>query len=109
VQAPGLPGRRRRVCLVFLTAHYWLRQPTHLVRAHLASELGVDVPAPRDAADSEATDVIPRIESDPSDKRAESSQTPAVPLTPTLPPGRPDIDHGRAGDDPVAVASLLRE
>jgi hypothetical protein len=64
---PGWLGRRPRVCLVFRKAHYWLRQPTHIVRAHLVDELGVDVLGPRGAADPEATEVLPRTEPDPTD------------------------------------------
>ena len=40
-QRPGWLGRRR-VCLVYVQAHYWLRQPAHRVQAHLAGELGMD-------------------------------------------------------------------
>ena len=55
--------RRRRllgrgVCLVYVKAHYWLRQPAHRVQAHLVSELGVDVAAPSGAGDPEATKVL---------------------------------------------------
>jgi hypothetical protein len=32
-RGPGWLGRRRRVCMVFQKAHYWLRQPAHLGRA----------------------------------------------------------------------------
>ncbi|HSL06747.1 MAG TPA: hypothetical protein VK887_02095, partial [Pseudonocardiaceae bacterium] len=40
----------------------WLRQPTHRVRAHLASELGVDPPAPPpEAADPETTEILPQV------------------------------------------------
>ncbi|MGH3901393.1 MAG: hypothetical protein ACRDTA_24700 [Pseudonocardiaceae bacterium] len=60
----GWLGRRRRVCLVYLEAHYWLRQSTQQVRAHLAAELGVDLTAPPGAADPEATDVLPRVTDD---------------------------------------------
>lgn len=101
---PGWLGRRRQVCLVFQKAHFWLRQPTPVVRAHLADEVGVDVPGPRGSADPEATDVIPRIEPDPTDPRTAPLQTPAVPSP--LPPrrfpwaGRPDLDHGWVGEHP---------
>jgi hypothetical protein len=100
---PGWLGRRRRVCVVFLKAHYWLRQPdVSLLLSHLASELGVDVPVPCGAPDPEATDVLPRIEPDSGDRRTEPLQTPAV-LSPLPPPrcprtGRPDLDHGGAGE-----------
>jgi hypothetical protein len=60
-QRPGWLGRRRWVCMVYVEARYWLRQPTHRVQAHLASELGVD-PAPSpEAADPEATEMLPRV------------------------------------------------
>ena len=41
VRASAL-GRRRRVCLVFVQAQYWLRQPAHMVQIHLAKELGIE-------------------------------------------------------------------
>jgi hypothetical protein len=43
---PGWLRRRPRVCMVYQKAHYWLRQPTHLLQVHLASELGVDPQSP---------------------------------------------------------------
>jgi hypothetical protein len=43
-QRRGWLVRRRRVCLVFLEARYWLRQSTERVQAHLISELSVDLP-----------------------------------------------------------------
>lgn len=60
-RGPGWLRRRRRVCMVFQKAHYWLRQPSHRVIAHLAGELGVTVP--------------------------QSLQTPAVSPTPRFPVG----------------------
>ncbi|MGQ0718692.1 MAG: hypothetical protein ACT4NP_15560 [Pseudonocardiales bacterium] len=83
--------------MVFVKAHYWLRQPTHQVQAHLASELGVNIPQPPDAADPEATDVLPRIELEPGDPPTQPLQTPAAPPIPRFPAGRPDLDHGGAG------------
>lgn len=83
-RSPGWLGRRCRVCLVLVKAHYWLRQPTHIVWAHLADELGVDVPGPHGAADPEATEVLPRTEPDPPGSRTEPIQTPTVPLPPSL-------------------------
>ena len=57
---PRWLGRRRWVCMVYVEARYWLRQPTPRVRAHLASELGVDPPAPPpEAADPETTEILP--------------------------------------------------
>jgi hypothetical protein len=61
----GWLGRRPRVCLVFLEAHYWLRQRTDRVHAHVASELGVDVPPPSGAADPDVTEVLPKVADDP--------------------------------------------
>ena len=55
---PRWLGRRPPVCVVFLQAHYWLRQPTPGVQAHLASELGVAVAPPHGAGDPEATEVL---------------------------------------------------
>lgn len=54
----GWLGRRPAVCVVFLKAHYWLRQRAHRVQAHLVSELGVDVAAPSGASDPEATEML---------------------------------------------------
>jgi hypothetical protein len=56
-RGPGWPGRRPRVCMVYRKAHYWLRQSTHLLQAHLASELGVDVAAPPSAANPKTTEM----------------------------------------------------
>jgi hypothetical protein len=53
---PGWLGRRPRVCVVYRKAHYWLRQPTDRLQAHLASELGVDVAAPPSAAEPKTTE-----------------------------------------------------
>lgn len=35
----GLPGRRRRVCRVYLAARYYLHQPDNVVLRHVATEL----------------------------------------------------------------------
>lgn len=99
----GWWGRRRRVCMVFLKTHYWLRQPTHAVITHLASEWGVDVPASPDTASPENTEVLPKVVDDPPTDRL---QTPAVssPLPPQRFPraGRPDPTHGGTGVNPTA-------
>jgi hypothetical protein len=58
-QRPGWPGHRRRVCMVYVEARYWLRQPTDRVQAHLSSELGVDLAPPPEAADPEAPEMLP--------------------------------------------------
>lgn len=79
-------------------AHYWLRQPTHRVQAHLASELGVNIQQLSDAADPEVTDVLRRIEPDVGDPPTQPLQTPAVPPTPRSPAGWPDLDHGGVGE-----------
>lgn len=87
-------GHRRRACMVFHKAHYWLRQSPDSLSAHLASELGIDLQPSRYAADPHITQV-------PSGIDADRAQTPADPLA--LPPrrsrraGRPDPDHGGAG------------
>jgi hypothetical protein len=54
------------VCLVYVEAHYWLRQPTHRLQVHLASELGVDIPSVPGTADPDATEVLPRVADDPT-------------------------------------------
>lgn len=101
-RSPGWLGRRRRMCVVFRKARYWLRQPTHRVQAHLAAELGVDLTAPPGAADPEAIEVLPVIADNPP---TDPWQTPAVPspLAPRGPrrEGPPDRDHGGTGNDPL--------
>lgn len=99
-RGPGWLRRRRRVCMVFQKAHYWLRLPSHRVIIHLASDLGVNVPQLSDVADPDATDVLPRIELETGDPPTQSLQTPAVSPTPRFPAGRPDLDHGGAGAHP---------
>jgi hypothetical protein len=47
---PGWLAHRRQVCMIYQKAHYWLRQPTHLLQAQLAGELGVDLSPLSDAA-----------------------------------------------------------
>ncbi len=108
-QRPGWLGRRRRVCMVYVEARYWLWQPTHRVRDHLASELGVDLAPVPEAADPEATEVLPGVEPGLSDPPTDPLQTPAVPPIPRFQAGRPDQDHGGAGvnfADSVAAAGL---
>ncbi|MGQ0718320.1 MAG: hypothetical protein ACT4NP_13630 [Pseudonocardiales bacterium] len=102
-RGPGWLGRRRQVCMVFQKAHYWLRQPAHRLQAHLASELGVDLPPLPDAADPEATEVLPRVEPDLSEPPTYPLQTPAIPPTPTARAGRPELDHGGAGEHPDSL------
>ncbi len=97
---PGGPGRRPRMCVVFRKAHYWLRQPTHRVLAHLAGEWGVDLAPLPEVADPEATEVLPRVEPDLSDPPTDPLQTPAIPPTPTAQAGWPDRDHGGAEEHP---------
>jgi hypothetical protein len=58
---PGWLGRRRWVCMVYVGARYWLRQSTHRVQAHLASELVVDPAPSHEVADPEATEMLPRV------------------------------------------------
>ncbi|MGH3801431.1 MAG: hypothetical protein ACRDTD_15110, partial [Pseudonocardiaceae bacterium] len=74
-QRRGWLGRRRRVCLIFLAARYWLRQPAERVQTHLASELGVDLPS---SVDPETTEVLLSVEPDVSDPPTDSLQAPAV-------------------------------
>jgi len=94
-RGPGWLGRRRRVCLVFVKAHYWLRQPPGQLAAQLARELGIDLLPPPYAADPQITQVQAGITIDPS-------RTPAVPRP--LPPlrfpeaGWPDPVHGGTGE-----------
>jgi hypothetical protein len=60
-QRPGWLGRRRRVCMVYVEARYWLRQPTDRVQAHLASELGVDLAPPPEGRSPLLTGGKPRV------------------------------------------------
>lgn len=99
-RGPGWLGYRRQVCMVFQKAHYWLRQPAPRLQAHLASELGVDLPPVPDAADPESTEVLPRVEPDLSDPPTDPLQTPAVSPTPRFQARRPELDHGGAGETP---------
>jgi hypothetical protein len=73
-------GLRWRCCRVYVKAALWLRQPEEVLRRLLADELGLAAPTP-------PTDPLP---------------TPAVSPSPIPPAGRPDPDHGGAGDDPRA-------
>ncbi|MGH3842742.1 MAG: hypothetical protein ACRDS0_15045, partial [Pseudonocardiaceae bacterium] len=104
-------GFRRRHCRVHREASLWLQQPEWFLRSQLVSELGLtDLPPAQGSATPTAagdagddTDVLPRIEPNPSDPQSERVQTPAV--SPPLPPrrfprvGRPDPDHGGAQPD----------
>lgn len=72
---PGaLLGRRRRRCWVYLSAHFYLRQPGEFLLAHLAAETELRIPSPpgmhagtghRRAADTASadpdTDVLPTV------------------------------------------------
>jgi len=87
---------RRRVCLVFRKAHYWLHQPSGQLPAHLASELKNDLLPP--PVDRQITQMLSGITDDPS---GDPTRTPAVPL-PLAPrtllgAGQLDPDHGGAG------------
>jgi hypothetical protein len=100
-------GRRRR-CRVHLQASYWLRQPEEFLRSRLTGE-GLVGPsthsagAARDqdsdshAADPGGTGRQPTIA---AGSPTQPVQTLALPPSPTLPAGRPGLDHGGAGDDP---------
>ena len=119
-------GRRRRRCRIYPVAQYWLYQPgTALLVSSLAAELGLSNPSlagpgldrpgvtvtgricakptHRGAlTDLDNTEVLPRITSDPDDPPT-TSQTPVVSSPPFLPggfprAGRPDSDHGGAGE-----------
>jgi len=74
-------GLRWRCCRVYVKAVLWLRQPEEVLRRLLAHELGLVAPAP-------PADPLP---------------TSAVPSSPLPPAGRPDPDHGGAGDDPEST------
>jgi hypothetical protein len=89
---------RRRVCLVFLKAHYWLRHCPGLLPAPLARELGIELLPLLFAADPQKTPVRSGTTADPC---GDPSLTPAVPH-PVSPRGFPEVgwpdpDHGGAG------------
>jgi len=71
-------GLRWRCCRVYVKAALWLRQPEEVLRRLLGDELGLVALAP-------PADPLP---------------TSAVPSSPFPPAGRPDPDHGGAGDGP---------
>jgi hypothetical protein len=89
---------RRRVCLVFLKAHYWLRHCPGPLPAPLARELGIELLPLLSAADPQKIPVRSGIT---ADLCGDPSLTPAVPHL--VPPrgfpevGWPDPDHGGAG------------
>lgn len=102
-------GRRRR-CRVHIEASYWLRQPEEFLHSRVVEELGLvdqsesgaGAGSERDSgtrlADPDATDMLPRIEPDVGDLPTQPLQAPAVSPTPRFPAGRPDRDHGGAGE-----------
>lgn len=105
-------GMRHRRCRMRSAAHFWLlQQPADFLRSRLVCELELtDLPPAQHSAtpatthDLGDTDVLPRLEPDPTDPRTEPLQTSAVP-SPLPPPrcpraGRPDLDHGWAGELP---------
>jgi hypothetical protein len=61
--------------MVYVKAHYWLRQPAHRVQTHLAGELGIDLTTPPGAAAPDDTAVLPKVMDDPA---TEPLQTPAT-------------------------------
>jgi hypothetical protein len=99
-QRPGWLGRRR-VYRVYVKAHYWLRQSAHRVQTHLAGELAVDPLTSPGVADPDVTGVLPKVA---EDSTTQPLPTPAV--SSSTPPrrlrgqGRPDRDHGGAGEHP---------
>ena len=91
-------GRRRRVCMVFQKAHYWLRHPPGALPAPMAGELGIGLLPLPFVADLQKTPVRSGTIADPS---GDPSLTPTVPH-PLAPRGLPeagwsDPDHGGVG------------
>lgn len=113
-------GRRHR-CRIYRVARYWLHQPrAETLVSSLASELGLSIPPPpverpepgwpgltiTERADPDGTDVLPRVEAESHDSGPGFSQAPAA-SPPLISPsgdfpraGRPDSDHGGAGERP---------
>jgi hypothetical protein len=54
------------VCLVYVQAHYWLRQSAHRAQAHLAGELGVNPATSPGVANPDVTGVLPKVADDPT-------------------------------------------
>lgn len=114
---PGeVVGLRRRRCRVHRTAHFYLHHPDDaFFLSHLASEVGMPAPplaglgaqegpggrVPSGGADP--TDLLPGITARPDDSPT-IPQSPAALFPPPLPDGgfplagRPDPNHGRAGE-----------
>lgn len=93
-------GRRRRRCRVHVEATYWLHQPDEkFLLSHLAREFGLADPQRSDRDDTVG---LPAVDSRPCSPHA-VPQSPAVSPPPVLPggfssAGRPDMDHGAAGE-----------
>ncbi len=116
---PGAVLGWRRRCWVHIEASYWLRQPEEFLRSRVVQEWGLadqSPPGPGAAgdresatsrADSDGTDVLPRIDLEPGDPPTQPLQSPAV-SSAFAPQGfggvrQQNPAHGGPGDGPVAV------
>ena len=106
----ALVGSRWRRCRVSGTASLWLEQLDELLLPRLLPhELALGAlaaPGRAPARDPEDTDILPAIA---AEAPTQLSQTPVVPPPPAhgFPRvGRPDPDHGGAGDDPLMASGL---
>jgi len=89
-RGPGAVFGRRRRCWVHLQANYWLRQPEEFLYSRVADEWGPANPPPPSAGAAPGGTAA----------ATQPAQTPVAPPAPIPPVGRPDLDHGEAGDDP---------
>jgi hypothetical protein len=90
-RSPGAVFGRRRRCWVHLQANYWLRQPEEFLHSRVTDEWRLANPSPSSAGAAP----------DSTAAATQALQTPVALPTPILPVGRPDLDHGGAGDDPL--------
>ncbi|MGH3886402.1 MAG: hypothetical protein ACRDSZ_07500 [Pseudonocardiaceae bacterium] len=107
---PGAVFGRRRRCWVHREASYWLRQPEEFLHSRVVWEWGLVDQSRSDAGGAlewdsgtrsvglDTTDVLPRIVPDVGDPPTQSLQAPVVSPAPIPPVGRPDRDHGGAGE-----------
>lgn len=101
----GWLGRRRRVCMVFRKAHYWLRQPPGQL---LASEWWIDLLPPPSAADPQLTQVLSGIAADSSGDPTQPrpSRSRFLPEDSRRRDGRTQITVGSGANPRLSLAPL---